>query len=48
MYINKEYFNKIKVGSNILIKDVGAYFEEFFMPYAGDINIVYEEVCDEV
>ena len=44
LYINKKYFDKIQIGSEILIKDVGSYFEEFFMTYGGDINKVYMEV----
>lgn len=44
LYVSENCFNKISVGSEILIKDVGAYFEEFFMPYGGDINKVYVEV----
>ena len=44
MYVSEECFNKINVGSELLIKDVGAYFEEFFMSYGGDIDKVYVEV----
>lgn len=44
MYINEKYKNELKVGTEILIKDIGAYFEEFFMPYGGDINKIYTEV----
>lgn len=44
LYVSEDCFNKISVGSEILIKDVGAYFEEFFMSYGGDINKVYMEV----
>ncbi len=44
MYINEKYKDEIKVGTEILIKDIGSYFEEFFMPYGGDINKIYMEV----
>lgn len=44
IYINKKYINQIKVGTEILIKDIGSYFEEFFMNYGGDINKVFMEV----
>lgn len=44
MYINKKYIDQIKVGTEILIKDIGSYFEEFFMNYGGDINKVFMEV----
>lgn len=43
-YINSKYKNELKVGAKILIKDVGAYFEEFFMPYSSDLKKVYIEV----
>ncbi|MBR5370301.1 MAG: hypothetical protein IK137_03245 [Bacilli bacterium] len=46
LYISNDCFNKIKVGSDILIKDVGSYVEEFFMSYAGDIKKKYVEVDD--
>ena len=44
MYINKKYRDEIKIGTEILIKDIGSYFEEFFMNYGGDINKVFMEV----
>jgi len=44
MYVNNKYIEEIEVGMDIIVKDVGAYFEEFFMPYGGDINKVYVEV----
>lgn len=43
MYINKKYIDQITVGTEILIRDIGAYFEEFFMNYGGDINKVFKE-----
>jgi len=44
MYINEDYKDEIEIGTDIIVKEVGAYFEEFFMPYGGDINKVYVEV----
>lgn len=44
MYINEKYKDELKKGTEILIKDIGAYFEEFFMSYGGDINKIYTEV----
>ena len=34
----------IQIKVEILIKDIGSYFEEFFMNYGGDINKVFMEV----
>lgn len=44
VYIEEKYKEEIKDGTEILIKDIGSYFEEFFMPYGGDINKIYTEV----
>lgn len=44
LYIEEKYKDEIRVGNEILIKDVGSYFEVFFMPYGGDINIIYKEI----
>jgi diaminopimelate decarboxylase len=46
IYLTEECFNKINIGSELLIKNVGSYFEEFFMPYGGDIKKLYMEVDD--
>jgi hypothetical protein len=34
-----KYKNQLKVGAKFRIKNVGAYFEEFFMEYASDLNV---------
>ena len=44
LFLNEKYKNKLKGGNEIIIKNIGSYFEEFFMSYGGDINIKYEEV----
>ncbi len=44
MYINERYKNNLGEGVDILIKDVGSYFEVFFMNYGGDINRKIVEV----
>lgn len=44
MYISSKYEEELNNITEILIKDVGAYFEEFFMSYGGDINKIYTEV----
>ena len=36
-FINSKYKDEIIVGAKFYIKDVGAYFEEFFMPLGGDL-----------
>jgi diaminopimelate decarboxylase len=41
MYIEEKYKKELVEGKNIVVKNIGAYFEEFFMPYGGDINKVY-------
>lgn len=41
MYIDSAYKNELITGRKIIIKDVGAYFEEFFMPYSKDLRKVY-------
>ena len=44
LFLNEKYKNELKVGNEMIIKNIGSYFEEFFMSYGGDINIKYEEV----
>lgn len=44
MYINSRYQNELKTGAKFMIKDVGAYFEEFFMPYSNDLKKIFIEV----
>ena len=44
MYINSKYKDELKKGARIIVKDVGAYFEEFFMPYSNDLKKVFIEV----
>lgn len=41
MYIDSAYKDELITGRKIIIKDVGAYFEEFFMPYSKDLRKVY-------
>lgn len=43
MYINSKYKNELKTGTKFIVKDVGAYFEEFFMPYSNDLKKVFIE-----
>lgn len=43
MYINSKYKNELKTGAKFIVKDVGAYFEEFFMPYSNDLKKVFIE-----
>lgn len=38
VYINSKYEDELERGTQIVIKNVGAYFEEFFMEYASDLN----------
>ena len=44
MYINSKYKNELIAGAKICVKNVGAYFEEFFMPYSNDLKKVFIEV----
>ena len=44
MYINSKYKDELIAGGKICIKNVGAYFEEFFMPYSNDLKKVFIEV----
>ena len=44
MYLDEKYKNNLVVGGEVMIKNIGSYFEEFFMNYGGDIEKVYEEV----
>jgi len=37
VYIDTEYKDKLVEGAKIIIKDAGAYFEEFFMSYGSDL-----------
>lgn len=41
VYIDSKYKNQLTVGAKFLIKNVGAYFEEFFMRYSDDLNKKY-------
>ncbi len=43
MYINSKYKEELKVGAKFIVKDVGAYFEEFFMPYSNDLKKIFIE-----
>lgn len=43
MYINSKYKNELKTGAKFIVKDVGAYFEEFFMPYSNDLKKIFIE-----
>ena len=44
MYISSKYKDELIAGAKICVKNVGAYFEEFFMPYSNDLNKVFIEV----
>lgn len=44
MYINSKYKDELTTGAKFCIKNVGAYFEEFFMPYSNDLKKVFIEV----
>lgn len=44
MYINSMYKDELVEGAKLIIKNVGAYFEEFFMQYSNDLKKVYIEV----
>lgn len=44
MYINSKYKDDLITGAKFCIKNVGAYFEEFFMPYSNDLKKVFIEV----
>jgi len=44
MYIDSKYKDELTTGAKFCIKDVGAYFEEFFMPYSNDLKKVFIEV----
>lgn len=43
MYINSKYKDELKVGTKFIVKNAGAYFEEFFMPYSNDFKKVFIE-----
>ncbi len=43
MYINSKYKNELKAGAKFIVKGVGAYFEEFFMPYSNDLKKIFIE-----
>ena len=44
MYINPKYKDELKKDAKFIVKNVGAYFEEFFMPYSSDLKKVFIEV----
>ena len=37
MYIDAKYKDELVEGAKIIVKDAGAYFEEFFMSYGSDL-----------
>jgi diaminopimelate decarboxylase len=41
MFIEDKYKDELVVGSSFYVKNVGSYFEEFFMPYSDDLNKIY-------
>lgn len=43
MYINSKYKDELTKGAKLRVKNVGAYFEEFFMPYSKDLKKVFIE-----
>lgn len=43
MYINSKYKKELTTGAKFVVKNVGAYFEEFFMPYSNDLKKVFIE-----
>jgi len=48
LYLKKEDLSNLYVGNNLIVKNVGAYFEEFFMNYCDDNKTKYIEVDDEI
>ena len=44
MYINSKYRDELITGAKFCVKNIGAYFEEFFMPYSNDLKKVFIEV----
>lgn len=44
MYIDSKYKDELKIGAKFIVKNAGAYFEEFFMPYSKDLKKVFIEV----
>lgn len=43
-YIDYKYKDEIKIGNTLIIKNAGAYVEEFFMPLGGDLKKEYVEI----
>lgn len=41
MYIDSKYKDELVENAEFCVENVGAYFEEFFMPYSNDLNKVY-------
>jgi len=40
-YLNQQYQAELMPGAQFYVKNIGAYFEEFFMPLGGDLIIKY-------
>jgi len=40
MYINDKYQDELIEGATIIVKNAGAYFEEFFMAYGNDLKCI--------
>lgn len=43
MYISSKYKDELTVGGKFVVKNVGAYFEEFFLPYSQDLTKIFVE-----
>ena len=43
-YINKRASKNLIIGQNVLVKNVGAYFEEVFTSYCNNLVVKYTEV----
>lgn len=41
-YIEKEFANLFKENQEVIIKNAGAYFEEFYIPHGDELQIVYD------
>lgn len=44
MFIEKKYINEFTQGAKFYVKNIGSYFEEFFMPYGYDLIKKYIEI----
>lgn len=43
MYTQKKYFNKVKVGDKLFIKDLSKIYNDFYFPHSSDYATIHDK-----